>query len=26
LSQLDPKIGMLYSVAFYSRKLIDAKE
>ena len=26
LSQLDPKIDILYSVAFYSRKLIDIKK
>ena len=26
LSQLDPKMGMLYLVAFYSRKLISTKE
>ena len=26
LSQLDPKMGMLHLVAFYSRKLIGAEE
>ena len=26
LSQMNPKMGMLYLVAFYSRKLIGAKE